>query len=138
MKLKELRQYTTLKADEIFYEVEIQRLKSLKDEKVSYYSSVALSNIPSGQVSSPTERLAMLNVEYADKIDEQIKSYELKLKECREKLKAIEEFINSIEDGETKSMLRRHIKQRVSFNQIANEHYVSRNYVAKRIKGVCE
>ena len=138
MTLKELRQYTTLKADEIFYEVEIQRLKNLKDEKVSYYSSIALENIPSGQISNPTERLAMLNVEYAEKIEQQINEYSARLTECREQLKAIREFIDGVPDSETRSMLRTHIYQRVSFNQIANMHFVSRNYVAKRIKGVCK
>lgn len=139
MRLDELKQYTRLKGDEIFYEVEIQRLKNLKNEKVSYYSASALSSVPSGgNVTSPTERLAILSVEYAEKIDEQIKDMKQKLQETREKLKEIDSFIESIDEYETRTMMRRHIKQRASFNQIANEHFVSRNYVAKRIKGVCD
>ena len=137
MKLDELKQYTRLKSDEIFYEVEIARLKELKNEKVSYYSSPQL-NAPSGSsVSSSTERIALINLEYAEKIETQIKEYTQCLADVRKQIDDIIGFINSVENAETKSMLRRHILQRVSFNQIANEHFVSRNYVAIRIKGVC-
>lgn len=137
MTLDELKQYTRLKGDEIFYEVELHRLDNLKKEKVTYYTSPSLSATPSGIPSSPTERLALVSIEYAEKIEAQMSECNRKLKECREKLKAIDDFIDSVEDSETRSMLRRHIKQRTSFNQIANEHFVSRNYVAKKIKSVC-
>lgn len=140
MTLTELREYTHLKSDEIYYEVEIQRLKNLKAEKVSYYSSPALDAAPgTGQRNgSTTENLALLNVEYGQKIDEQIKSHTAALNAVRAKLEAIDDFIAGINDREVRSMLRRHIKQRVSFNQIAKEHFVSRNYVANRIKGACK
>lgn len=138
MRLDELKQYTRLKADELYYECEIARLKQEKEIEISCYSSPSLTAIPSGGVSSPTERLAILSIEFAERIERQLKEAEQRLAETREKLKAIEDFVNGVEDKETRSMLRRHIKQRISFNQIANEFYVSRNYVAKRIKGVCD
>ena len=138
MTLSELREYTSLKSDEIYYEVEITRLNNLKAEKVSYYTSPALDVIPGagGRSGSTTENIALLNVEFAQRIDAQIKAYMQELKRVREKLEAIETFINEVNDNEVRVMLRRHIKQRVSFNQIAKEHFVSRNYVASRIKGV--
>lgn len=140
MTLSELRDYTRLKSDEIFYEVEIQRLKKLKAQEVTYYTSPPLDATPgSGNRSgSATENLALFNVEYAERINTQIKKYTAALFTVREQLKAIDDFIASVEDRETRSMLLRHIKQRVSFNQIAKEHFVSRNYVANRIKGACK
>ena len=140
MTLTELREYTSLKSDEIYYEVEIQRLKILQAEKVSYYKSPALDAVPGtgGASGSTTESLALLNIEYGEKIKRQIEDCSAALETVRQRLQDIESFILSIEDREARSMLRRHIQQRVSFNQIAKEHFVSRNYVARKIKGVCK
>lgn len=138
MKLDELKQYTRLKSDEIFYLVEIERLKQIKKTEIQYYSSPSLSTVPSGEPSSPTERLAVASIEFAEKVENRTTEMKQRLAETRQRLKEIDGFIQSVEDSETKAMLRRHIKQRVSYNQIAKEFFVSRNYVAKRIKGVCD
>ena len=139
MTLKELREYTTLKNDEIFFEVEIKRLEALKAEKISYYSSPQLNAAPgNGNTANTTERLALLSIEYGEKLDKQIKACREALETTRARLEAIDLFIASIQDSEARSMLRRHIKQRASFNQIAREFFVSRNYVARRIKGACK
>lgn len=137
MKYKELREYQTLKSDELYYSIEIERLKQLKKEKVEAYSSSSISGMPSGGISSPTEQIAIANLEYAEKIDERIRECKAKLKEVQQKLAEIESFIDGITDNETKAMMRRHIKQNASFSMLARERFVSRNYVAKRIKGVC-
>lgn len=137
MKLDELKQYTRLKSDEIFYLVEIERLKQIKKTEVQYYSSPSLISAPNGQPSSPTERLAVASIEFAEKVENRIAEMKERLAETRRKLTDIDEFIKSVEDSETRAMLRRHIYQRVSYNQIAKEFFVSRNYVAKRIKSAC-
>ena len=137
MKLEELKQYTRLKSDEIYYLVEIERLKQIKKTEIQYYNSPSLLTVPGGEPSSPTERLAVTSIEFAEKVENRIAEMKERLAETRRKLNDIDEFINSVEDRETRSMLRRHIKQRTSYNQIAREFFVSRNYVAKRIKSVC-
>ena len=137
MKLDELKQYTRLKSDEIFYLVEIERLKQIKKTEVQYYSSPSLISVPNGQPSSPTERLAVASIEFAEKVENRIAEMKQRLAETRRKLTDIDEFIKSVDDSETRAMLRRHIYQRVSYNQIAKEFFVSRNYVAKRIKSAC-
>lgn len=138
MKLDELKQYTRLKSDEIYYLVEIERLKQIKKTEIQYYNSPSLLAVPGGEPSSPTERLAVASIEFAEKVENRIAEMKQRLAETRQKLTDIDEFIQSVEDSETRAMLRRHIKQRVSYNQIAKEFFVSRNYVAKRIKGVCD
>lgn len=136
MRYKELKEYQTLKSDEIYYSIEIERLKLLKAEKVDAYPS-SIGGMPSSGVSSPTERIAIANLEYAEKIQQKLAELKEKLAEVRKKIKEIDDFINSIEDTEVKAMMRRHIKQNASFSLLARERFVSRNYVAKRIKGVC-
>ena len=138
MTLSQLREYTHLKSDEVYYEIEIHRLEKLKDEKVSYYSSPPLNSAPSGNPGNVTESLALKNIEYGEKIEKQIKELQSQLEACRRKLEAIDEYIESITDEETRSMLKRHIKQRASYNQSAKIFYVSRNYVSRRIRGACD
>ena len=138
MKLDELKQYTRLKSDEIFYLVERERLKQLKDTEIQYYSSPSLLAVPGGEPSSPTERLAVASLEFAEKVEKRLDEINALLAETRQRIAEIEEFIEGVQDKETKSMLRRHIKHRDSFNQIAKDMFVSRNYVSKRIKGVCD
>ena len=132
-----MKQYTRLKSDEIYYLVEIERLKQVKKTEIQYYNSPSLLSVPGGQIGRPTEQIAIANLEFAEKVENRIKEMKQRLAETRQKLKDIDEFIQAVEDKETRAMLRRHIKQRVSYNQIAKEFFVSRNYVAKRIKGVC-
>ena len=135
MTLEELKEYLSLINDEKYYMFEINRLKDMRDEEISYYPSPQLTTIPGNNYkTSPTERIALLSVEFKEKIDKQIKECEEALETVRNKLAAIDEFIENIEDHETRSMMRRHIKQDLSYRQLAKEFYISRNSVARRIK----
>lgn len=137
MTYQELKEYQTLVEDELFYSIEKERLKQTLKMKVSYYSSPSLTGTPSGNTGSPTERIALSELEYGEQIRQQLKEVETKHAECVAKIKAIKDYINSVSNEETRAMLRRHIYQNASFSEIAKERFVSRNYVAKRIKRGC-
>lgn len=139
MKLDELKQYTTLKENELYYEIVLAQLNNAKTIEISYYPSSAISVVPNSKaVSSQTERLAIASIEYAEKIELQIREAEKELKETRQRMQQIKDFINSVEDEETKMFLRYFAYLNEDFSKIARRKYRTRNYVAKRIKGVCD
>ena len=138
MKYSELREYRTLKSDELFYSIEVNRLKLLLDEKVTYYSTPSMNGTPTGNTQSPTERIAIAKLEYGAEIEKQIAENTNKLQMCRERIANIDRFIDEITEAETKSLMLRHIKHGVSFRQLARERFVSRAYVSKKIFSVCE
>ena len=138
MTYAELKEYRTLKSDELFYSIEVNRLKLLLDEKVTYYSSPSLDGMPTGGTQSPTERIAISKLEYGAEIQKQIAENKAKRDNCRARLQAIDDFIENITDSEAKSLMKRNIKQNVSFRQLARERFVSRAYVSRKIFSVCE
>ena len=138
MKFNEIRQYCVLEQNRLHLIAEIRRLEELQGVDISVYSSPSLDVCSGSGGASPTESIAIADMERSAEIKKRISEAQVELQDCENRLNAIDDFIASVADGETRMLLNRCGKERIAFRQMAMLIYTSKDYVRRKIFSVCE
>ena len=138
MKFNEIRQYCVLEQNRLHLIAEIRRLEELQGVDISVYSSPSLDVCGGSGGASPTESIAISDIERSEEIKKRIADAQAELQDCENRLNAIDDFIASVADGETRMLLNRCGKERIAFRQMSVLIYTSKDYVRRKIFSVCE
>lgn len=138
MKFNEIRQYCVLEQNRLHLISEIRRLEELQGVDIGVYSSPSLDVCSGSGGASPTEGIAIADMERSEEIKKRIAKAQAELQDCENRLNAIDDFIASVADGETRMLLNRCGKERIAFRQMSMLIYTSKDYVRRKIFSVCE
>ena len=138
MKFNEIRQYCVLEQNRLHLIAEIRRLEELQGVDISVYTSPSLDVCSGSGGTSPTESIAISDIERSEEIKKRIADAQTELQDCENRLNAIDDFIASVSDGETRMLLNRCGKERIAFRQMSVLIYTSKDYVRRKIFSVCE
>ncbi|PWL87188.1 MAG: hypothetical protein DBY14_06085 [Escherichia coli] len=110
-----------------FYYIK-QELKDLEDELnlICELSANSFSSSRSGEISKSTESIALKRLILEDKISQ-------KKQEALEKIKEIEDFINTIDDFAIKTIAKKRFILCQTFEEIGRTMYLDRTTVSKRL-----
>ena len=110
-----------------FYYIK-QELKDLEDELnlICELSANSFSSSRSGEISKSTESIALKRLILEDKISQ-------KKQEALEKIKEIEDFINTIDDLAIKTIAKKRFILCQTFEEIGRTMYLDRTTVSKRL-----
>ncbi len=110
-----------------FYYIK-QEIKDLEDELdlICELSANTFSYYQSGEISKPTESIALKRFILEDKISQ-------KKQEALEKIKEIEDFINTIDDLSVKTIAKKRFILCKTFEEIGESMYLDRTTVSKRL-----
>lgn len=110
-----------------FYYIK-QEIKDLEDELdlICELSANSFSSFRSGEISKSTESIALKRLILENKISQ-------KKQEALEKIKEIEDFINTIDDSSIKTIAKKRFILCKTFEEIGESMYLDRTTVSKRL-----
>ena len=134
---KKLENYITnvIKCERLF--AEKSRLEIVKAEYEPSILGSGFGGVRTSGVSSPTENSALHNIEFIDRMNEKIAQCVSEIEEVEAEIKAVDDYINAIEDETLKEMFCQKYKKDISWTSIAVKfHYASGSWalIKKRVE----
>lgn len=124
---KKLENYITnvIKCERLF--AEKSRIERVKSEYEPSILGSGFGGVRASGVSSPTENSALHNIEFIDRMNEKIAKCVSEIEEVEAEIKAVDDYINAIEDLKLQEIFNLRFKQGVSWANIAISFYYSQN-----------